>query len=56
MTWPLSMAGETGVIVAVRVGSTVTIAVAQKFAPGIPVLLSVTRTEKEAFEVSGPVR
>jgi hypothetical protein len=49
------MAGETGVIVAERVGSTVTLALAQEFAPGIPVLLSVTRTEKEAFELSGPV-
>jgi hypothetical protein len=42
-------------MVAVSAGSTVTVTLAQKFAPGIPVLLSVTRTEKEEFEVSGPV-
>jgi hypothetical protein len=49
------MARGAGVIVAVRVGSTVTLALAQKVAPGIPGLLSVMRTENEVVEVREPV-
>jgi hypothetical protein len=53
--WPLSIVGEEGEIAAVRAGLTVTTTLAQELAVGVPVLLSVTLTEKEVVDVRIPV-
>jgi hypothetical protein len=56
MDWPLSILGAAGDIAAVRAALTVTVTVAQTLAAGVPMLLSVTFTEKIVGVVRGPVK